>query len=150
LVNQTTKVKRKRKIHLPKDENGRVKAGPGRPKGLANRVTLEAKHAISLAFDGLGGVDALIEWANESNSNKGLFYSQIYTKLIPMQIHGKVDAEITGDGQLLASTMVDALLRIRAARQSGDGGVGVIIDNVPAEESVPQLVLSGKTGTKAA
>lgn len=65
------------------------KAGPGRPKGLQNKTTVAAKTAIQAAFDGLGGVPALIKWAKEPK-NSGLFYSSIYPRILPH--------EITGDG----------------------------------------------------
>ncbi len=65
------------------------KAGPGRPKGLQNKTTMAAKQAIQAAFDGIGGVEALIAWASEEK-NKGLFYSSIYPRILPH--------EVTGDG----------------------------------------------------
>ena len=61
-----------------------AKAGPGRPKGLANKTTTNAKQAIELAFDGIGGVPALTQWANE---NQGDFYRMIFPKLIPVQLN---------------------------------------------------------------
>ena len=56
--------------------------GPGKPKGTLNKVGQEAKHAIAPAFEGIGGVDALIEWATKNDTNRTIFYSQIYTKLM--------------------------------------------------------------------
>ena len=35
----------------------------GRPKGSRNRITNEAKAAIQMAFDKLGGVERLVAWA---------------------------------------------------------------------------------------
>ena len=56
--------------------------GPGKPKGTLNKDGQEAKHAIAPAFEGIGGVDALIEWAKKNDTNRAIFYSQIYTKLM--------------------------------------------------------------------
>ncbi len=64
------------------------KAGPGRPKGIPNKATAKAKEAIALAFDQLGGTDALVEWAKISDDNRKVFYSQIWTKIIPLQVDG--------------------------------------------------------------
>lgn len=66
--------------------NPNLKAGPGRPKGMANKVTVQAKEALQMAFDGIGGVKALTKWANDEK-NKGAFF-HLYTKLLPIQITG--------------------------------------------------------------
>lgn len=123
------------------------KGGPGRPKGAQNKVTLEVKQALSWCFEEMGGRKKLLKWAKE---NPTIFYTKMYIQMLPMTIQGKIDATVNdGDERkLLASTMVDALSRIISARQSGSEGLGVIIDNTPIEESVPQLVFSRKTGTE--
>lgn len=145
---------KKTRSNLKRDADGKIIPSPGRKKGVPNKITGEAKNMIALAFEGAGGLPALIKWAKKKPD---IFYAQLYTKLIPMQVQGHIDATIeNGDGQLLESQLVASLARaIEAARRSRDtGGVGegrvVIIDNDATEEPVPQLVLSSKTGTKAA
>lgn len=136
------------KNYLPKTADGKIKGGPGRGKGTPNKISGQAKENIAAVFDALDGIDGMVTWAK---SHKDEFYTNIYTKLIPVHIQGQVNAQVNdGDGRLLASAMVDALARVIAARQGGGEGVGVIIDNVAAEEPIPQLVISSKTGTKAA
>lgn len=62
--------------------SGSFKAGnPGRPKGSQNRLTKGAKEALQLAFEGIGGVDALVAWAKK---NPTPFY-QLYARLIPTE-----------------------------------------------------------------
>lgn len=68
----------------------RVKTG-GRKKGTPNKTTAIAKVAIEAAAEGLGGADRIIAWAKEDPTNERVFWSQMYTKLLPMQI----DADIT-------------------------------------------------------
>jgi len=63
-------------------------AGPGRPKGVPNKLTTLAKDAIAAAAEKLGGTDRLVEWARESPDNEKVFWGQIYTKLLPLQVHG--------------------------------------------------------------
>ncbi len=53
----------------------------GRQKGTPNRMTSTAKDAFQLAFDELGGVPAMVEWAK---GNQEVFY-RLYARLIPMQ-----------------------------------------------------------------
>lgn len=65
------------------------KAGPGRPKGIANKTTQTAKEAISLAAEGLGGTDRLVAWAKEDPLNERAFWSSIYPKLLPLQVTGE-------------------------------------------------------------
>lgn len=64
----------------------RGKRGPGRPKGAVNKTTAEAKEAIAMAFEGIGGQKAFEAWAKE---NQSVYYGQIFPKLLPVQVkHG--------------------------------------------------------------
>ena len=49
------------------------------------QLTLDAKAAIQLSFEDLGGTDWLIEWANEPG-NLCQFYTQIWSKIIPKDV----------------------------------------------------------------
>lgn len=83
------------------DKNGQ-KTG-GRKKGTPNKTTTVAKEAISLAAEGIGGVDRMIEWIKEDKSNEKVFWSQMYTKLLPHQVEG------TGDnGEIIFQTVYEA------------------------------------------
>ena len=53
--------------------------GKGRIKGVPNKTTKAVKDALQEAFDGLGGVDALIVWAKTEQTE---FY-KLWTKLLP-------------------------------------------------------------------
>ena len=55
------------------------------------KLTADAKAAIQLVFEDLGGTTRLMEWANQPG-NLGQFYTQIWSKIIPKD----VKAEITG------------------------------------------------------
>lgn len=69
----------------------RGNAGKGRPKGAKNKTTVAVKEAISAAADRLGGVDRLVAWAQEDEANERVFWSQMYTKLLPHQVEGSND-----------------------------------------------------------
>lgn len=64
-------------------------AGPGRPKGLQNKMTLSVKDAIAKAADQLGGADRLVKWAQEDPLNERAFWTSIYPKLLPLQVTGE-------------------------------------------------------------
>ena len=53
--------------------------GHGRNKGSLNKTTIEVKKALSLAFEGIGGVPALIKWAKDNQTD---FY-KLYAKMLP-------------------------------------------------------------------
>jgi hypothetical protein len=65
--------------------------GPGRPKGIPNKVTTIAKNVIADAADRLGGVDRLVAWAQEDAKNERAFWTALYPKLIPVQVEGPGD-----------------------------------------------------------
>ncbi len=63
----------------------------GRKAGSVNKTTATAKEAFALAFDGIGGVPKLIEWAQ---ANTGEFF-KLYARLIPVELSGEVKARIS-------------------------------------------------------
>jgi hypothetical protein len=57
----------------------------GRKKGVPNRLTTAAREAFQMAFEGLGGVPALTQWAQENPTD---FY-KLFARLIPVEVTGK-------------------------------------------------------------
>lgn len=51
--------------------------GPGRPRGVPNKWTKGARAALQMAFDKIGGVDALADWGRK---NPEMFYA-LYARL---------------------------------------------------------------------
>lgn len=70
---------------------GKGTPGPGRKKGVPNKLTIAAKDAIAQAAEGLGGVNRLIDWAKEDPVNERAFWATIYPKLIPVTLVGDAD-----------------------------------------------------------
>ena len=66
----------------------------GRPPGSPNKLQKAAKDAIAEAADKLGGVNRLVEWAQEDPLNERAFWAQIYPKLLPLQVSGDIKASI--------------------------------------------------------
>lgn len=66
----------------------------GRPKGAVNKTTKAAKEAIAEAFEKMGGTKALVTWAAKSDDNRKVFYSQIWPKIVPLQVGGDQDNPI--------------------------------------------------------
>jgi hypothetical protein len=69
---------------------GHKKAG-GRKKGTPNKATASVKQALTEAFEGLGGVPALIEWGKD---NKAAFYP-LWVRIAPQE------HDITSNGKTL-------------------------------------------------
>jgi hypothetical protein len=69
-------------------------AGPGRPKGVPNKMTMAAKDAIAKAAEALGGADRLVAWAQEDPLNERAFWTSIYPKLLPLTVAGDKDAPL--------------------------------------------------------
>ena len=65
---------------------GQPKLG-GRIKGTPNKTTKDAKVAIELAFEGIGGAAGLQAWAM---ANPDLFYTKIWVRILPAKIEGNL------------------------------------------------------------
>lgn len=74
----------------------------GRQKGTPNKTTAKVKEAMELAFEGIGGVPALIDWAEDNQTE---FY-KLFVKLLPVQ----VDANVSGSFEHSVSPNVAAML----------------------------------------
>lgn len=61
--------------------------GPGRPKGVPNKVTGQLKEMILKALDDAGGADYLLE---QAKSNPNAFLTLV-GKVLPMTIAGDPD-----------------------------------------------------------
>jgi hypothetical protein len=64
------------------------------PGDTPAKLTRDAKAMIQLAFEDLGGLPRLVEWANNPQ-NIGTFYTQLWSKIIPKDIKAEVDQSIT-------------------------------------------------------
>lgn len=73
-------------------------SGQGRPKGVPNKLTVEAKEAFRLAAEGAGGVAALTEFAKE---HPKVFWP-LYARLIPV--------DVTSGGQPIKPSAVNIQL----------------------------------------
>jgi hypothetical protein len=64
-------------------EPGKSGNPAGRPKGSLNKLTVETKAALHEAFDELGGVASLVQWARR---DPGAFYS-LWVKTLPKDVN---------------------------------------------------------------
>lgn len=76
------------------EEGNLTNRGRGRPKGSPNKTTKAAKDLIAEVAEGLGGASRMLEWAKEEPANEKAFWSQIYPKLLPLQVSGDPDNPI--------------------------------------------------------
>ncbi len=65
--------------------------GPGRPKGSVNKTTAAAKDAIAQAAEKLGGMNRIVAWAKEDAKNESAFWTTVYPKLLPLQVHADLN-----------------------------------------------------------
>lgn len=66
--------------------NPNPKPGPGRPKGVPNKLTISMKDMVQATLEGLGGAAGMIEWARDNQTE---FY-KIAARLIPTDIKATV------------------------------------------------------------
>lgn len=75
-----------------KFKKGQVR-GPGRPKGTPNKTTKELKEMILAALDESGGVQYLVERANDPKTASA--FLSLIGKVLPMQVTGADGAALT-------------------------------------------------------
>ena len=61
-------------------------AGPGRPKGSVNKTTVEVKAMVLAALDGAGGIDYLIQRAQDPRTASA--FLTLVGKVLPLQVTG--------------------------------------------------------------
>jgi hypothetical protein len=66
--------------------------GPGRPKGVPNKNTGLIREMISQALDQAGGVDYLVERANDPKTASA--FLTLVGKVLPVQLTGQNDGPI--------------------------------------------------------
>lgn len=64
-----------------------------RPKGSKNRIAQSVKQNIEQVFQKLGGVDAMVKWAQQEK-NHTEFY-RIYARLLPHEVVGKDNGPVS-------------------------------------------------------
>jgi len=84
-----------------------TKGNKGKPPGSVNKTTKSAREAFQLAFDKLGGFDAMVKWANSDPENLKVFYG-LYARLIPQ--------DVTTNGKELGFGPVTIIREIMPAR----------------------------------
>jgi hypothetical protein len=84
-------------------------AGPGRPKGVSNKLTRTIRESIEAAFQGVGGPEYLMRQAEENPQA----FMTLLGKIIPAQ----VQADVTSKGQSLGD-MQAAVLAALAKKHS--------------------------------
>ncbi len=94
---------------------GKGKPGPGRPKGLANKLTVEVKQMVLEALEGAGGVSYLI---SKADTHPAAFLALV-GKVIPLQVTGKLEHEHSGSLSAETSGFL-AEVRAIASRPSGE------------------------------
>lgn len=63
----------------------------GRQKGTPNKLTADARQAVALAFQGVGGVEALTQWAHEHPTE---FFTRVWTRTIPEEQKHEIVGEV--------------------------------------------------------
>lgn len=102
-------------------------AGPGRPKGIPNKVTQSVKEAIENAFQELGGMSYLVHVGKTDPRT----FCALLSKLLPTKL-----SNADGSPLLAALTeLTDAQLEARTARALADAQrAGLMAQPAPAIE----------------
>jgi hypothetical protein len=67
----------------------------GRKRGVPNKLTTGAKEVIAQVAANIGGVARMTEWVRKGAENERAFWTNIYPKLLPLQVAGDRDNPLT-------------------------------------------------------
>ena len=112
--------------------------GPGRPKGVPNKTTAQAKQMSEEVAMRMGGADALLKWAQK---HKTQFYQYLFTRLLPLQVNARVDSK----EPIIYETIDEVRAAMIARGVDADRIIEVILDG--AYKAPPKLLeqKNGKT-----
>jgi hypothetical protein len=99
---------------------------PGRPKGSANRATINVKTALHEAFIGLGGVPALIRWGKRNRSE---FY-RVWVRIAPIDVNVSATTDF-------ARELAEARRRVGPPIAPAADPIDVTAEAVPAKPALP-------------
>jgi hypothetical protein len=83
---------------------------------------LEAKTAIMRTFEQMGGLSKMVQWAKTHQKD---FYTQLFVKLLPMQVHATATVNIKDDPEQLRAQFTNALQRLIDARRREEQRTGL-------------------------
>lgn len=89
--------------------------------------------AMALAFEGIGGVQGLMDWANTNTHTRTVFYS-LYAKTIPMTLLGQIKHTAV-DAEEVRAKLADGLMRIIKARRGARAQIPVSPERIKAAAS---------------
>jgi len=82
-------------MHKPNSNAGRFARGRektgGRKAGTLNKNTVTVKDTIAMVAKRIGGEDRLVTWINETPEHETLYWTQMYMKLLPLQMNTKIE-----------------------------------------------------------
>lgn len=121
-------------------EVGSGAAGPGRPKGVRNKLT-NLRDSVLEAFDQVGGTEYLARLANGTQSDRAAFVGLV-SKVLPTQINanveGGIQVQLSWLGQRnIGATTTQNLEHVTQVvdLQRDEGGKYRIIDPTPTSEA---------------
>jgi hypothetical protein len=59
----------------------------GKGRGALNKIPAEAKDVLARAYTALGGFQGFVDWCKSSDERLDYFYTKMWIKLLPMNIH---------------------------------------------------------------
>jgi hypothetical protein len=85
--------------------------GAGRRAGVPNKLSLAARQMLEQAATEIGSLERLVAWIKKRPKNEYAFWTQIYVKLLPIQLRGPgSDGEVVVKAKLTMEELKQKLV----------------------------------------
>jgi Sigma-70 region 2 len=111
--------------------------GAGRVAGTPNKMTALAKEMIEEAAQRIGGIERLTKWILKQPAKERIFWSQMYTKLLPLQVRGPAQ-----DGSLVMDMKI-TMEELRRRLEERGLPLSVFGTDVPALDELEAEKVNG-------
>jgi hypothetical protein len=107
----------------------------GRKAGTPNRQTRLVREMLEDAAERIGGLERLVTWILKKPDNERIFWSMMYPRLMPLQVHGAGPR-----GELEFNINTRQLSRDQLETELKERGLPLSVFGIDKPDELPELI----------